>query len=81
MRAIGVARISPSRLSPPPGRFSAHSRSAAESGTTTEKVCTSPTISEAMKQPSSEPRPPNTTTTTTKTIGPIESAMPDSVVK
>ena len=34
---------------------------------------------EAMKQPASEPRPPNTTTT--NTIGPIASAMPDSVVR
>ncbi len=33
---------------------------------------------EAMKQPISEPSPPNTTTT--KTIGPMPSAMPGSVV-
>ena len=54
-------------------------RSANDQSITTEKVCTMPIRIEAMKQPASDPRPPKITTT--NTIGPIASAMPDSVVK
>ena len=55
------------------------SRSANDHSITTEKVCTMPIRIEAMKQPASEPRPPKITTT--NTIGPIASAMLDSVVR
>ena len=57
----------------------AASRSAKETSSTTAKVCTRPMTSEAMKQPASEPRPPNTTTT--KTIGPMVIAIDGSVTR
>src|SRR5215211_3689889 len=53
------------------------SRSASETSNTTAKVWIRPIRIEAMKQPVSEPRPPNTTTT--KTIGPMVKAMAGSV--
>src|SRR5215475_6300771 len=52
-------------------------RSASDTSNTTAKVWISPIRIEAMKQPVSEPRPPNTTTT--KTIGPMVKAMAGSV--
>ncbi len=61
------------------GSPSRASRSANDTSSTTAKVCTRPMISEAMKQPASEPRPPNTTTT--NTIGPIVMAMDGSVTR
>src|SRR5215207_352570 len=48
-------------------------RSASETSNTTAKVWINPIRIEAMKQPLSEPSPPNTTTT--KTIGPMVKAM------
>src|SRR5882757_3785212 len=52
-------------------------RSASETSNTTAKVWIKPIRIEAMKQPVSEPRPPNTTTT--NTIGPIVKAIAGSV--
>src|SRR6185503_6080014 len=52
-------------------------RSASETSNTTAKVWISPIRIEAMKQPVSEPSPPNTTTT--KTIGPMVKAIAGSV--
>src|SRR3984893_15936151 len=53
------------------------SRSASDTSNTTAKVWISPIRIEAMKQPVSEPRPPNATTT--KTIGPMVKAIAGSV--
>src|SRR5882757_7602075 len=52
-------------------------RSASETSNTTAKVWISPIRIEAMKQPVSEPSPPNTTTT--NTIGPMVKAIAGSV--
>src|SRR6185295_6211462 len=52
-------------------------RSASDTSNTTAKVWINPIRIEAMKQPVSEPSPPNTTTT--KTIGPIVKAIAGSV--
>src|SRR4030095_8994424 len=52
-------------------------RTASHTSDTTAKVWISPIRIEAMKQPVSEPSPPNTTTT--KTIGPIVKAIAGSV--
>src|SRR3954447_26222220 len=53
------------------------SRSASDTSNTTAKVWISPIRIEAMKQPESEPSPPNTTTT--NTIGPRVKPRPGSV--
>src|SRR6266702_1948262 len=52
-------------------------KSASDTSNTTAKVWISPIRMEAMKQPLSEPNPPNTTTT--NTIGPIVKAIAGSV--
>src|ERR1700733_1440436 len=79
MRETGMVRISPSRSFAWKVMPNGLARSANDQSATTENVCTMPIRIEAMKQPASDPRPPKITTT--NTIGPIASAMPDSVVK
>src|SRR6201996_6109764 len=78
IRATGTVMNSVKRLSAGNDTPSGFSRSSSETLITTAKVMIMPIRIEAKKHPISEPRPPNTTTT--NTIGPIESAMPGSVV-